>query len=45
METSGSVPWGQPQFVNKLRSFKIDFSDSQQLEKLGPTRPPIDIGN
>jgi len=31
---------GQPQFVNKLRSFKIDFSDDQQFEKLGPTNPP-----
>jgi len=39
-ELQGLCHRGQPQFVNKLRSFKIDFSESQQFEKLGPTLPP-----
>jgi len=35
-------PWRKvkPEFVNKVRSFKIDFSESKQFEKFGPACPP-----
>jgi len=37
----GCARRGDLRFVNKLRSFKIDFSKGGHFEKLGPTPHPI----